>query len=58
MKFNVELKPGELKKMGFDTVDEFKEYLRNHLDNGVATDDGESGQDWMVPYDLDVTLQS
>lgn len=58
MKFNVELKPGELKKMGFDTVDEFKAHLRNQLDNGVATDDGESGQDWMVPYELDVTLQS
>ena len=58
MKLTVEVTPNELEEMGFDDVGEFKDHLRHQLDNGVASDDGESGQDWMVPYELDVTLVS
>lgn len=56
MKVSVQVAPQELKEMGFDDIGEFKAHLRHQLDNGVASDDGESGEDWMVPYELEVTL--
>jgi hypothetical protein len=35
---------------------EFGTYLRNQIDNGVSSDDGEVGVEWMVDYELEVVL--
>jgi hypothetical protein len=36
------------------SVEEFEQQFRNQLDNGVVTDDGGAGSDWMCDYKLDV----
>lgn len=38
------------------TRNELEESLRDQIDNGVASNDGEAGVDWMVDYDLEVVL--
>ncbi|MCM3581876.1 MULTISPECIES: hypothetical protein [Ralstonia] len=56
MKIKVEVTRDELEEMDCDSPEEFGTYLRNQIDNGVSSDDGEVGVDWMVDYELEVVL--
>jgi hypothetical protein len=56
VKIKVEVTRNELEEMGCDNPAEFEESLRHQIDNGVASNDGEAGVDWMVDYDLEVVL--
>lgn len=56
MQITVRVTSSELEVMGLDDVGELEGHLRHQLDNGVAADDGEAGQDWLVPYELQVNL--
>lgn len=58
MKIKVEVTSDELAEMCCDTKKELEEQLRDQIDNGVASDDGEAGVDWMVEYDLEVVVVS
>lgn len=54
MKFKIEVTAAELDEMGCDSIAEFEQEIRHQLDNGVVTDDGGNGTDWMVGYELEV----
>ncbi|VWC49492.1 hypothetical protein BLA13014_07599 [Burkholderia aenigmatica] len=56
MKIKVEVTSDELAEMYCDTTKELEEQLRDQIDNGVASNEGEAGVDWMVGYDLEVVL--
>lgn len=56
MKIKVEVSEGELDQMGCDSVEEFTEQLREQLDDAVMDDEGGIGKDWIVRYDLEVTV--
>lgn len=54
MKIKVEVTESELESMSCDSLEEFEEQLRHQLDNGVVTDDGGVGVDWMSKYQLEI----
>ncbi|WP_197339764.1 hypothetical protein [Ralstonia solanacearum] len=54
MKIKVEVTSEELEEMCCETTKELEEQLRHQIDNGVASNDGEAGVDWMVEYDIEV----
>lgn len=54
MKIRIEVSPVELDEMGCDSIEEFEQDIRHQLDNGVVSDDGGNGTDWMVDYELEV----
>lgn len=54
MKIRIEVSLAELDEMGCDTIAEFEQDIRHQLDNGIVTDDGGNGTDWMVAYELEV----
>lgn len=54
MKIKIEVSPDELEEMGCDSIAEFEQEIRHQLDNGIVTDDGGNGTDWMVDYELEV----
>lgn len=56
MKIKIEVKNAELEEMGCDTVGQFEKHIRNHIDNGVSSDDGEAGVDWMCEYQLEIVV--
>ena len=56
MKIKVEVSPAELAEMRCDTPEEFATQLRHQLDNGIVSNDGEAGTDWMCRYELDISL--
>lgn len=56
MKIKVEVTRDELDEMGCDSPAEFQELFRHQIDNGVASNDGEAGVDWMVEYELEIVL--
>jgi len=55
MKIKIEVTQGDLDEMACDSLAEFEEQIRHQLDDGIVTDDGGSGDDWMVEYELEVT---
>ncbi|MNG37092.1 hypothetical protein D3C81_2202190 [compost metagenome] len=54
MKIKVEVNDSDLEDMQCDSLDEFEKKFREQLDNGVITDDGGAGFDWMSDYQLEV----
>lgn len=54
MKIKVEVTDADLEKMLCDSPEEFEQALRNQIDNGVVTDDGGAGSDWMSEYQLEI----
>lgn len=56
MKIKVEVSKAELEEMYCDSVEEFTQQLRHQLDDAITDDDGNVGEDWMVEYDLQVTV--
>lgn len=54
MKIRIEVSPDEMDEMGCDSIAEFEQEIRHQLDNGVVTDDGGNGTDWMVGYELEI----
>jgi len=54
MKIKIEVTDADLDEMGCDSVAEFETAIRQQLDNGVVTDDGGAGEDWMCGYELAV----
>lgn len=54
MKIRIEVSPVELEEMRCDSIAEFEQEIRYQLDNGIVTDDGGNGTDWMVDYQLEV----
>lgn len=54
MKIKIEITDAELEEMFCDNVSEFEEQIRNQIDNGVTGEEGESGVDWMIEYQLEV----
>lgn len=56
MKIRIEVTKAELEERNCDSIAQFKEAIRHQIDEGVVTDDGGVGEDWMVEYDLDVTV--
>lgn len=56
MKIKVEVSKVELEEMNCDSVEEFTQQLRRQLDDAIVDDEGGVGEDWMVEYDLDITV--
>ena len=56
MKIKVEVSNAELQEMCCDSVKEFAQQLRRQLDDAIVDDDGGDGEEWMVEYDLDITI--
>lgn len=54
MEILIKVSQAELDEMGCDSVAEFEQEIRHQLDNGVVTDDGGNGTDWMVDYELEI----
>ncbi|MNC84337.1 hypothetical protein D3C87_2149060 [compost metagenome] len=54
MKINVEVSDADLGAMLCESLEEFEQEFRNQLDNGVVTDDGGAGSDWMSEYKLEI----
>ena len=54
MKIRIEVTDADLDEMGCDSLKEFEEDIKNQLDNGIVTDDGGAGVDWMCAYQLEV----
>lgn len=54
MKIRIEVTDAELDEMGCDSLPEFELSMRGQLDDGVITDDGGAGSDWMVDYELEI----
>ncbi|MDQ1817790.1 hypothetical protein RBA41_31265 [Massilia sp. CCM 9210] len=55
MKITVEVTKAELEEMYCESVEEFAEQLRHQLDDAISDDEGGAG-DWIVEYDLEVTI--
>ena len=54
MKIRVEATAEEIDEMGCDSLEEFEQAIRHQLDDGIVTDDGCAGVDWMSDYELEV----
>lgn len=54
MRIKVEVTDADLEEMASDSLEEFEREFRNQLDNGVVTDDGGAGVDWMADYHLEI----
>ncbi|MBV7547403.1 hypothetical protein KW849_14020 [Pseudomonas sp. PDM26] len=54
MKIKVEVSDADLGAMLCESLGEFEQEFRNQLDNGVVTDDGGAGSDWMSEYKLEI----
>lgn len=54
MKIKIEVSDADLEAMLCVSLEEFEQQFRNQLDNGVVTDDGGAGSDWMCDYRLDI----
>lgn len=54
MKIKVEVSDADLEAMLCDSLEEFEQEFRSQLDNGVVTDDGGAGSDWMCEYQLEI----
>jgi hypothetical protein len=54
MLIKVEVTNADLEEMLCDSLEEFEEQIRHQLDNGVVTDDGRAGTDWMSEYELEI----
>lgn len=54
MKIKIEVTAADLEEMGCDSLEEFEQDIRHQLDNGVVTDDGDTGADWLADYELEV----
>lgn len=56
MLIKIEVTKAEIEEMDCDSIEQFKEKIIHQLDDGVVTNDGGAGGDWMVEYLLDVNL--
>lgn len=56
MKISVEVTKAEMEEMCCSSVSEFEKQFRVQLDEAVFDSDGNAGEDWMVEYDLRVTV--
>lgn len=54
MLIKVEVTDADLGEMLCDSLEEFEERFRHQMDNGVVTDDGGAGSDWMNEYQLEI----
>lgn len=54
MKIRIEVTDENLDEMACDSIKEFEQAIRHQLDNGIVTDDGGAGLDWMCDYQLEV----
>ncbi|MDD1011297.1 hypothetical protein M5G27_27890 [Pseudomonas shahriarae] len=54
MKIRVDVSDEDLESMQCESLEEFEQQFRNQLDNGVVTDDGGAGCDWMTEYQLEI----
>jgi hypothetical protein len=54
VKVTGEVSNAELEEMQCDSLNEFEDQLCQQLDNGVVTDNGCIGLDWMCGYELEV----
>lgn len=54
MKIRIEVTDEDLDEMGCASLSEFEQAMRHQLDNGIVTDDGGAGVDWMCVYQLEV----
>lgn len=56
MRIHIQVTKAEIEEMDCDSLEEFKERIIQQLDEGIVTDDGGAGGDWMVEYQLDVSV--
>jgi hypothetical protein len=54
MKIKIEVTADDLEQMNCETLAEFEDGIRHQLDNGVVTNDGGAGVDWMANYELEI----
>ncbi len=54
MIIRIEVTDADLVEMECDSLDEFEERICDQLDNGVVTNDGGAGADWLAEYELEV----
>lgn len=56
MKIHVEVTQADLDEALADDLSDFEQMLRHQLDEGISTNDGGNGTDWMPKYELVITL--
>jgi hypothetical protein len=56
MKIHVEVTQADLDEALADDLQDFEQMLRHQLDEGVSTNDGGNGTDWMPKYELVIKL--